>query len=249
MVCKVFLNVFQVSDGRVTRAIRKVPSCHQWLCTNMKACPMILRNFPKGWGIGRSENGWMTCPVFYEYITNVFYPWLENMKIKRHIVLFLDGHVSHLSLQLSEFCSSNDIHLVTLYPHATHLKQPMDVVAFAQLKKHWKTAVNDWKFENEKMQFPKQKFASLLETILPKLKGMASGFKKCGLFPFTPIIITNTRHWQANKVDNCELEFSFNERFCFLDYTEREMGKEKMENFKKKNYKDEDKSLFELWKN
>lgn len=77
----------------------------------------------------------------------------------------------------------------------------MDVIAFAQLKEYWNTAVNNGKFENEEVQLPKTKFASLLETILPKLTGMASDFKQYGLVPFKSIIITYTRHRQANKVD------------------------------------------------
>ena len=40
----------------------------------------IVENSPKGWGIGISENGWMTTETFYEYITNVFYPWLQEEK-------------------------------------------------------------------------------------------------------------------------------------------------------------------------
>ena len=35
------------------------------------------------WGIGRSESGWMCGPTFYEYIINIFDPWLDEMKIER----------------------------------------------------------------------------------------------------------------------------------------------------------------------
>lgn len=45
-----------------------------------------------------------------------------------------------------------------------------------------------------------------------------------------------------NKFDNCELELSFNERVRFLDCMEKEIGKEKMKNFEKNDYKDEGKS-------
>lgn len=30
------------------------------------------------WGVGRSDNGWMTSDLFVDYIKNVFYPALEN---------------------------------------------------------------------------------------------------------------------------------------------------------------------------
>lgn len=47
------------------------------------------------WGIGKSENGWMTSAVFYEFVTNIFHPWLEQEKIPLPIILFVDGQVSH----------------------------------------------------------------------------------------------------------------------------------------------------------
>lgn len=58
----------------------------------------VLEKFPSGWGIGNSENGWMTIETFYEYITNVFYPWLIKEKIQFPVVLYLDGHSSHMTI-------------------------------------------------------------------------------------------------------------------------------------------------------
>lgn len=52
----------------------------------------IAKNTPLGWGLGTSENGWMTSKTFYEYITNVFHPWVLKEKIELPIILFVDGH-------------------------------------------------------------------------------------------------------------------------------------------------------------
>ncbi|GBP56893.1 hypothetical protein EVAR_41642_1 [Eumeta japonica] len=48
---------------------------HPCLCflTRLK-CRKNSKNCPEGWGVGLSDNGWMTAESFYEYITNVFYP-------------------------------------------------------------------------------------------------------------------------------------------------------------------------------
>lgn len=32
----------------------------------------VVQQIPNTWGIGKSENGWMTGETFYEFITNVF---------------------------------------------------------------------------------------------------------------------------------------------------------------------------------
>lgn len=93
----------------------------------------ILLHLPPNWSVGISENGWQTQQTFYDYISNVFCKWLSESSIELPIILFIDGHKSHMSLTLSEFCSANQIELVALYPNATHVIQPMDVVVFKPL--------------------------------------------------------------------------------------------------------------------
>lgn len=39
----------------------------------------VSQYVPKGWNIGRSDSDWMTSATFFEYIDNIFDPWLlEN---------------------------------------------------------------------------------------------------------------------------------------------------------------------------
>lgn len=90
----------------------------------------IAENFPKEWGLGKTESGWMTAEAFFEFMADIFHPWLLKKNIKLPVFMFVDGHKSHLSLQLSKFCETNGIILVALYPNATHLLQPMDVAVF-----------------------------------------------------------------------------------------------------------------------
>ncbi|XP_018360375.1 PREDICTED: uncharacterized protein LOC108759426 [Trachymyrmex cornetzi] len=52
---------------------------------------------PPGWGLGKIENGWMDSASFYGYIANIFHPYLLEQKIPLPVIVFLDGHVSHLS--------------------------------------------------------------------------------------------------------------------------------------------------------
>ncbi|KAI4457219.1 zinc finger protein [Holotrichia oblita] len=47
--------------------------------------------------------------TFYEYITNIFYPWCLKKEINFPIVSFVDGHCSHLTMALSEFCKYKKI--------------------------------------------------------------------------------------------------------------------------------------------
>ena len=74
---------------------------------------------PKNWGIRTSESGWMQSKQFYEYLANVFITFLNFNAIPRPVIVFIDGHVSHLSLHLSNLCRSNDIILICFPPNTT----------------------------------------------------------------------------------------------------------------------------------
>ncbi|GBM92467.1 hypothetical protein AVEN_6689-1 [Araneus ventricosus] len=81
----------------------------------------VAEAMPPNWATGKSENRWMTQETFYEYITNIFEPYLRKEGIQTPVILFMDGHSSHLSLHLSTFCMTHGIELVALIPNATHL--------------------------------------------------------------------------------------------------------------------------------
>lgn len=59
----------------------------------------IILQMPEEWSAGKSENGWMTSESFFEYITNTFYPWLIHKSIPFPVLLYVDGHKSHLTLK------------------------------------------------------------------------------------------------------------------------------------------------------
>lgn len=150
----------------------------------------ISESIPGCWGIGKSETGWMTGETFYEYISNVFYPWLLKSGIEFPIIIFLDGHASHLTLHLSKFCESKGIILIALFPNATHLIQPMDIAVFRTLKDGWKNKVQQWRLSNydapvlKKIHFSPLLAELLEERVTPSV--LQSGFRKSGLFPWNP---------------------------------------------------------------
>ena len=42
----------------------------------------------------------------YDYTSQVFEPWLIQSNIPRPVLVYADGHKSHLSLEVAEFCTS-----------------------------------------------------------------------------------------------------------------------------------------------
>lgn len=138
-----------------------------------------------GWGIGHSEKGCMNSYIFVNYIKNVLYPYLIEKAIEFSLVLFVDGHKSHLSRQASEFCTSLKIILICLYPNATRIVQPANVSTF---KPHgWKSAVLEFQRKYLRSKIDKTNVAPILKTVLdehinPNI--IINGFRDCGIFPF-----------------------------------------------------------------
>lgn len=104
------------------------------------------------------------------------------------IILYVDGHSSHLTMELSDFCCAHQIELIALFPNATHIMQPMDVGFFRPLKTAYREAVCNWRLENNEEALTKIHFASVLKTAIDSLdtkKILQSSFKSCGLRPFS----------------------------------------------------------------
>lgn len=164
----------------------------------------ILLNLPANWSVGISESGWQTQQTFFDYIKNVFHKWLLENDIELPIILFIDGHKSHMSLTLSEFCTANQIELVALYPNATHVIQPMDVVVFKPLGSSWEVQLKDWKIDHEFAKVDKKDIAPILEESINAVDYaglLRTGFKRCGLFPFDVANINFSRLIPATTND------------------------------------------------
>ena len=84
--------------------------------------------------LGNSSNGWITADCFFGWLANHFYQRIRD-KIKFPIVLFLDGHSSHVNITVAQFCYDHNIILYCLPPHASHILQPLDVAVIGPMKK------------------------------------------------------------------------------------------------------------------
>lgn len=118
----------------------------------------IADQVPDGWEVGISSSGWMNSEVFYGYLANAFIPYIKENDIKLPVVLFVDGYKSHITLEVSELCSQNNIILIALHPNSTQFLQPADVAIFGPLKKNWKETARQWEYENYPNSITRQFF-------------------------------------------------------------------------------------------
>lgn len=149
----------------------------------------VAQNFPYGPDMGKSANGWMTADVFFDQIKSLFYPWVVDNGIEFPVLLYVDGHVSHITMEMSDFCVQHKIEWIALFLNATHILQPMDVAVFRALKASYRKAVESWRFDNCEQGLTKYHFATVLKSALDSMNiqdVLKSGFRACGLHPFNP---------------------------------------------------------------
>ena len=138
---------------------------------------------------GISESGWMDAANFLSWFIKLFLPAVTPMTESAPVVLFLDGHHSHISLELIRKARDNKIIILCLPPNTTHLSQPMDVGVFGPVKGAWKAILKRHKMETRGENVSKEVFPSLLSTIWETSftpQQCQGGFKGAGLVPFSP---------------------------------------------------------------
>ncbi|XP_008480367.1 jerky protein homolog-like, partial [Diaphorina citri] len=79
-----------------------------------------------------SDSGWTNEDIFVDWLRH----FVKNAKPtpEEPILLILDNHESHISLQAFNICKDNGIHLLSLPPHVSHKMQPLDLTFFSSIK-------------------------------------------------------------------------------------------------------------------
>ncbi|KAK9500067.1 hypothetical protein O3M35_001405 [Rhynocoris fuscipes] len=222
------------------------------ICKHEEMSIDVVNSAPEQWSIGRSESGWMTSELFYEFLANVFVPWLRENNIELPVVLFTDGHALHLCIETSRFCQENQIILVALHLNTAHFLQPLDMSVFKALKTNWNCKLNQWKLLNmDTPILPKKDFAPLLKEALNDINPqiVSQGFKITGLYPWDPDI--PLRLSPIDKVINQQMaSSSLEDHFNALIVLEKYIAPDKLALFKQTNVSIEtaDTSLYEVWK-
>ena len=112
----------------------------------------------------------------------------------RPVLLVLDGHASHVTVDVVELARRNDIHMLCLPAHTTHMLQPLDVGVFKPLKTYYYKACKKYITEHPGRVVTTEVIASLLATAWPQAVtpvNIMTGFKKCGMYPLNPGEVTD----------------------------------------------------------
>lgn len=148
---------------------------------------LLERGGPAGSLYKCSHNGWSNEELFME--------WLQHFKhctkpsSQDPVLLIMDNHGSHISLESYDFCRTNYIHVVSIPPHTSHRLQPLDLVFYGPLKRSFNRECDRFLRANKFQRITAYDIASIFNDAYVKVATMdkgASGFQTAGIFPFNP---------------------------------------------------------------
>ena len=90
-----------------------------------------------------NDNGWIDNELSLAWLQKCFDPYTRSVQKGSKRMLIVDGHNSHVSSKIIEFCVQNGIELVCLPPHTTQHLQPLDVGLFGPLGQRYKNSITD----------------------------------------------------------------------------------------------------------
>ena len=104
----------------------------------------------------------------------------------RHL-LVLDGHNSHVTLEVVTLAMNSGLDIISLPSHTSHALQPLDVSCFKPFKTAFRQIRDSWTLLNKGKKVEKTDLCEWTSQALEKsltAKNIKSGFKKTGIWPF-----------------------------------------------------------------
>lgn len=124
---------------------------------------------------------------FLSWFEKMFLPAIANILQTGHVVLFVDGHHSHLSLSLVKLATEKQVELICLPPHITHILQPLDMGVYGPFKQELKHILKEYKTSTRAANVSKEIFPSLLKMLWDraiKPQHCIGCFRHSGIYPF-----------------------------------------------------------------
>ncbi|OAQ58123.1 transposase [Pochonia chlamydosporia 170] len=200
-------NGLVLGNSQIRIVIRKHPGSRSW--TTIIECisadgrvisPLVIFKgecvqqqwFPdkfdkyRNWHFTASPNGWTTDKIGLHWLREVFIPETTPSKPSEPRLLILDGHGSHVADDFMLECFKNNIYLLFLPEHSSHVLQPLDVGVFSAVKASYRTSIMDLQLSSHST--PTNKIIFLEYYFKARAAGITkrnilAGWKATGIYP------------------------------------------------------------------
>jgi hypothetical protein len=144
-------------------------------------------NLPRNWVIAVSPTGWINNDLALAWLKH-FDAHTKASSAGAYRLLIIDGHESHCSVEFQDYCKENKIIALCMPPHSSHLLQPLDVVPYSLLKRHYGDGIS--LLARSRIHYiNKDTFLPAFRTAFEKTftqENVCAGFRGAGLVPYNP---------------------------------------------------------------
>ena len=150
----------------------------------------------RGTMIGSSENGWITKKLFFYYgqrFIEKLKRWGLMQNGNKHLLL-MDSHKTHLfNYNFMKLMNENNVVVLAIPAHTSHLIQPLDDAPFASFKTAWYEQVRLHIRTSGARKLGKNEFFGLFNAAWEKgmtVRNIQAGFCHTGIYPVDRTKIT-----------------------------------------------------------
>ena len=162
----------------------------------------FLHGSPPG-SIGVAHpSGWMTASNFLVFLRH--FVAHVNCTPENRVLLILDNHESHISIEAIDFAQENGIVLLSFPPHCSHRMQPLDRMVYGPFKTHYNVAADAWMKENKGKSMTIYELVGLVGKAFPRVvthTNIQSGFRATGIYPLDRNIFTDDDYLPSDVTD------------------------------------------------
>ncbi|XP_066958100.1 uncharacterized protein [Macrobrachium rosenbergii] len=147
---------------------------------------------PHGSVAAAKKSGWIKEQIFPKFLLHL----VKNTRCTKEkpVLVLMDNHETHISLEAIDFAKGNGIILRTIPPNTSHKLQPLDKTIYGPFKKAYSLSMDAWMRShpgrmvsfNEIPHFVKE-----AQSIAMTIPNITSGFEKTGIFPFNRNLFTD----------------------------------------------------------
>jgi hypothetical protein len=136
-----------------------------------------------------SKKAWMTAFLFSAWLDHFILALKRLGKISPSCLhlLIMDGHSSHVTIDVVCKAKAIGLHLLTVPLHCSHAMQPLDVSVFKPFKSAFRVYRDIWTIQNQGRGAHKEVLASWVSKALRRAltkENILSGFRATSIFPF-----------------------------------------------------------------
>ncbi|CAG2188273.1 unnamed protein product [Mytilus edulis] len=137
-----------------------------------------------------SDSGWSNTNIFRQYLTDHFLKYIPGRN-NDNVLLLLDGHKSHVAVDIIEWAQEHHIIIHVLPAHTSHILQPLDVGCYGPLQRIYDNECHKTIRKNSSV-ITKYNICELACKAYQKAlcpENLQSAFRKTGIYPLDKTVI------------------------------------------------------------